>query len=68
VGMETVTTEIRRLLDNQRNFFHSGQTKDIAYRKKALQKSILKKSLRIETPLRYPPFKNKLKYLKKLMH
>jgi len=32
------------------------------------QKSILKKSMRIETPLRYPPFKNKLKFLKKLMH
>jgi aldehyde dehydrogenase (NAD+) len=32
------------------------------------KKSILKKPLRIDTPLRYPPFKNKLKYLKKLMH
>jgi aldehyde dehydrogenase (NAD+) len=32
------------------------------------KKSILRKPLRIETPLRYPPFKNKLKFLKKLMH
>ena len=31
------------------------------------QKSILKKPLKIDTPLRYPPFKNKLKYLKKLV-
>ena len=32
------------------------------------QKSILKKPLGIDIPLRYPPFKNKLKVLKKLMH
>jgi len=32
------------------------------------KKSILKKPLKIDTPLRYPPFKNKLKYLKKLVH
>jgi aldehyde dehydrogenase (NAD+) len=32
------------------------------------KKSILRKPLRIETPLRYPPFKNKLRFLKKLMH
>jgi aldehyde dehydrogenase (NAD+) len=32
------------------------------------QKSILKKPLKLDIPLRYPPFKNKLKLLKKLMH
>ena len=31
-------------------------------------KSILKKPLWFDIPLRYPPFKNKLKLLKKLMH
>ena len=31
-------------------------------------KSILKKPLGFDIPLRYPPFKNKLKLLKKLMH
>jgi len=31
-------------------------------------KSILKKPLGFDIPLRYPPFKNKLKWLKKLMH
>ena len=37
MGMDTATAEIRSLLANQRNFFDSGQTKDIAFRKKALQ-------------------------------
>ena len=32
------------------------------------QKSILKKHLGLDIPLRYPPFKNKLELLKKLMH
>jgi aldehyde dehydrogenase (NAD+) len=32
------------------------------------QKSILKKSFSMDIPLRYPPFRNKLKLLKKLMH
>ena len=37
MGMDTATLDIRRLLANQRNFFDSGQTKDTAFRKKALQ-------------------------------
>ncbi|MEJ2284988.1 MAG: aldehyde dehydrogenase family protein, partial [Desulfobacterales bacterium] len=35
--METTTLEIKKLLANQRNFFDSGQTKDTAFRKNALQ-------------------------------
>ena len=32
------------------------------------KKSILKKPVKIDTPLRYPPFGNKLKFLRKLLH
>ena len=120
---DSAKTVIKGLLAKQRDFFDSGQTKDIAFRKKALEalydilrgsegkvldalghdlsksdyegymtefgiileeigsyhgkasfdtfshlKSILKKPLGFDIPLRYPPFKNKLKLLKKLMH
>ena len=37
MDMETTTLEIKKLLANQRNFFDSGQTKDTAFRKNALQ-------------------------------
>ncbi len=34
MGADTATTDMKRLLAKQRNFFDSGQTKDIAFRKK----------------------------------
>lgn len=44
---------IQEILEKQRIFFQSG--------------SILKKSNLFDIPLRYPPFGNKLKLLKRIM-
>jgi hypothetical protein len=37
MGMDSATVDIRWLPANQRNFFDSGQTKDIAFGETALQ-------------------------------
>ena len=36
MAMDTVSTDIKRLLAKQRNFFNTGRTKDIAFRKEKL--------------------------------
>ena len=37
MALDTATIDISRLLEDQRKFFESGRTKDIAFRKKTLQ-------------------------------